>query len=179
MGFVRAHLSSLGLTKADLKTFRFRQDYVDTIGVHHLFWSQQVDGRQVFGNGLKVNVSKRGQVVSVQGSPISGSGPSPASAASAATRVTPSAARSDAARDVGSTVDHSARVATSRSGPSAQTVWSNNDYAKKVWFLTSERPTRRLVDVRPDRIRCGLPARHRRRHRTRPVPRVADPQRRG
>ena len=54
MNFVRLHLGALGLTRADLKTFRFRQDYVDAIGVHNLSWTQSVDGTTVFGNGLLV-----------------------------------------------------------------------------------------------------------------------------
>ena len=72
MGYVRSHLATLGLTSADLSTFRFRQDYVDTIGVHNLSWSQSVRGIPVFGNGLKVKVTSTGRVLSVQGSPVSG-----------------------------------------------------------------------------------------------------------
>ena len=40
MNYVRSHLATLGLTSADLATFRFHQDYVDAIGVHNLSWTQ-------------------------------------------------------------------------------------------------------------------------------------------
>ena len=44
-----------GLTNADIKTFRLRQDYVDIAGVHHLSWTQSKRGIQVFHNGLRAN----------------------------------------------------------------------------------------------------------------------------
>jgi extracellular elastinolytic metalloproteinase len=134
MSYVRSHAGALGLTAADLPTFRFRQDYVDTIGVHHLSWSQQAHGVSVFGNGLKVNVTRDGRIVSVQGSPVSGLA-GMATHASTAAELTAPTARRAAAEDVGAKTDSSARVATSRSGPSAETVWSNHDYATKVWFV--------------------------------------------
>jgi extracellular elastinolytic metalloproteinase len=134
--YVTRNHAILGLKKADLSTFRFRQDYRDTLGIHHLSWSQQVRGATVFGNGLKVNVTKRGQVVSVQGSPVAGLARLAAKAPSTTT-LSASGARSDAARDVHGTLDKGARVTLSRAGSSAQTVWSNHDYAKRVWFLTS------------------------------------------
>src|SRR5262249_31548834 len=45
-------------------------------------------------------------------------------------------ARTAAAHDVGAAPSRSA-VAASRTGRSAQTVWTNRDYAKRVWFLTA------------------------------------------
>ena len=72
LNYVRGHLGALGLTSADLSTLRFRQDYVDTIGVHNLSWTQSVDGATVFGNGLQVRVTRDGRVLAVQGSPVSG-----------------------------------------------------------------------------------------------------------
>ncbi len=71
LSYVRSHLSALGLRHADLKTLRFRQDYVDSIGVHNLSWTQQAAGRTVFGNGLIVRVTRDGRVLAVQGSPVS------------------------------------------------------------------------------------------------------------
>ncbi len=134
LGYVRSHLAELGLQQADLATFRFRKDYVDTIGVHHLMWSQSVRGIPVFGNGLKVNVTRHGQVVSVQGSPVSGLAHL-ASTASSTARLSPTAARSAAAHDVHGK-PAAARVTASRTGGRGQTVWSNHDYSSKVWFLT-------------------------------------------
>jgi hypothetical protein len=135
MDFVRSHRAALGLTKGDLGTFRFRHDYDDTAGIHHLSWTQQIGGLTVFGNGLKVNVTRHGQVVSVQGSPVAGLA-GLASQASTASVVTAPSARTRAARDVHGALLGRTDVTSSRSGSSAETIWSNHDYAKKVWFLT-------------------------------------------
>jgi hypothetical protein len=132
--YVRSHLSALGLHKGDLQTLRFRQDYVDALGVHNISWSQQVAGRTVFGNGLIVRVTRDGRVLAVQGSPVTHLARL-ASQAPSTGDVTASAARSDAARNIEATPAR-ATVAASRGGSSASTVWSNNDYAKRVWFLT-------------------------------------------
>ncbi len=72
MNYVRHHLGALGLSSADLSTFRFRDDYVDAAGVHNLSWTQSIRGATVFGNGLRIKVTRNGQVLSVQGSPVSG-----------------------------------------------------------------------------------------------------------
>ncbi|MDX6358047.1 MAG: extracellular elastinolytic metalloproteinase [Nocardioidaceae bacterium] len=135
MSFVRSHLSVLGLRSADLKTLRFRGDYVDTIGVHNLSWSQSVRGIPVFGNGLKVKVTRDGRVLSVQGSPVSGLARMTARAPSAL-RVSAASARTTAARNVGGSAAHVA-VASSRGGTAPSTSWANHDYAKRVWFLTA------------------------------------------
>ena len=135
MGYVRSHLADLGLRQADLSTFRLRKDYVDTLGVHHLMWSQAIRGIQVFGNGLKVNVTRHGQVVSVQGSPVSGLARL-ASAASTTPKLSPAAARTTAAHDVHGK-PATVRVTSSRTGSRAETVWANHDYSSKVWFLTA------------------------------------------
>ncbi len=135
MNYVRSHLQALGLTSADLSTFRFRQDYVDTIGVHNLSWSQSVQGVPVFGNGLKVKVTRDGRVLSVQGSPVSGltrmAAQAPASGA-----VSSASARTVAAGNVDGKVT-ATRVVSSHGGSAPSTVWANHDYSTKVWFLTS------------------------------------------
>ncbi len=135
MRFVRSHLSVLGLRSSDLTTLRFRQDYVDTIGVHNLSWSQSVRGIPVFGNGLRVKVTRDGRVLSVQGSPVSGLAKLAAKAPTA-TKLSAASARAAAARNVGGKVAH-VKVATSRGGTAPETVWANHDFAKKVWFLTA------------------------------------------
>jgi extracellular elastinolytic metalloproteinase len=134
--FVRTHLADLGLAKADLKTLRFRQDYVDPNGVHNLSWTQSIGGRTVFGNGLIVRVTRDGRVLAVQGSPVAGLAKLAAKAPQTM-HLSASQARSAAARNVGGTLA-SASVAFSRAGASATTVWSNQDYAKGVWFLTPQ-----------------------------------------
>jgi len=135
LGYVRSHLGSLGLKNGDLSTLRFRQDYVDSLGLHHLSWTQSVRGATVFGNGLKVAVSRQGQVLQVQGSPVSGL---TAMAAKAPTgSMSAPAAHARAATNVHGRVPSDVRVTSARGGSSARTTWSNADYAQKVWFLTS------------------------------------------
>ena len=134
--YVRSHLDALGLTQADLSTLRFRQDYVDVSGVHHLSWTQYAAGSTVFGNGLRVSVTRDGRVLAVQGSPVSGLAQLAASAPTA-TKVSATSARTTAARNVGGTTQK-ATVSSARTGTSGATVWSNHDYAKRVWFLTPQ-----------------------------------------
>jgi extracellular elastinolytic metalloproteinase len=132
--YVRAHLSALGLHKGDLKTLRFRQDYVDSIGVHNISWTQQAAGRTVFGNGLIVRVTRDGRVLAVQGSPVTRLAKL-AAAAPTASKVTASGARTMSARDVHGSL-YTSSVAASRGGASAQTRWSNGDFSQRVWFVT-------------------------------------------
>ena len=70
MGFVSRHLAAFGLTKADLRTFHLRQDYVDIAGTHHVSWTQSKRGVAVFHNGLRANVTEDGRLVSLTGSPV-------------------------------------------------------------------------------------------------------------
>ena len=70
IGFVRSNLAAFGLTRADLKTFRLRQDYVDIAGMHHISWTQSKHGVPVFHNGLRANVTSDGRLLNVTGSPV-------------------------------------------------------------------------------------------------------------
>jgi hypothetical protein len=133
MNYVRQHLGALGLSRADLKTFRFRQDYVDSAGVHNLAWTQSVRGATVMGNGLRIKVTRDGRVLSVQGSPISGLAGLATKAPTG--RMSATSARTTAAHNVDANAAR-ASVAASRAGTSARTVWSNHDFAQRVWFLT-------------------------------------------
>jgi len=69
--YVRHHHAALGLTNADMKTFRIRREYVDIKGVHHLYWIQRIGGQTVFGNGLTAAVTNDGHLLEVGGSPVS------------------------------------------------------------------------------------------------------------
>ena len=134
LGYVKAHPEIFKLSDADLGTLKLRKDYVDDLGTHHIFWTQVVDGVEVFGNGLKANVTKTGQLISVMGSPVSGLTTAAQSRSAAATpKVSAEGARSAAVKDVGG----SAKSATaSTSGVS--TKFSNGDTAKQVWFHTAD-----------------------------------------
>jgi extracellular elastinolytic metalloproteinase len=69
--YVSRHHAALGLTKADLKTFRLKRNYVDITGTHHLYWTQRIGGRTVISNGLTAAVNKHGHLLTVGGSPVS------------------------------------------------------------------------------------------------------------
>ncbi len=71
LGYVRQHLTALGLTGADLRTFHFHRDYVDIDGTHHLSWTQEVGGKKVFDAGLQAAVTRSGRLLVVFGSPVS------------------------------------------------------------------------------------------------------------
>jgi extracellular elastinolytic metalloproteinase len=132
MRFVKQHLAVLGLTRADLRTFTLRRDYVDIAGIHHLAWTQSVDAIPVFGNGLRANVTASGRLLSLQGSPVSGL-VGQAAMTDPTVRVSASRARALAASEVGG----KPAVARSSASKDGTTVaWSNFDYAKKVWFHT-------------------------------------------
>ncbi|MGI8702467.1 MAG: M36 family metallopeptidase [Nocardioidaceae bacterium] len=133
MDYVRAHLPALGLTSADLTTFRLRQDYVDIAGIHHVSWTQSVKGLPVFSNGLKANVTKNGELVSIQGAPVSGLA-AKASKIAVAPHLSAAEARAAAATDVNGTVSEASHVASSSS---TLTRWSNSDQAQLVWFMSA------------------------------------------
>jgi hypothetical protein len=126
--YLSANASTLGVSAADVKTLTLQRDYVDVAGIHHLSWTQSVRGIPVFGNGLKANVTKRGQLISLQGSPVAdlerkAAGVDLGAALSAAK------ARTMAAEDVGGRVSDARRTSTGRT-----TTWANHDRAKLVWF---------------------------------------------
>ena len=133
--YVRANAAGLGLSTADLKTLTLRKDYVDVAGIHHLSWTQSVNGIKVFGNGLKANVTKKGQLISIQGAPVPGLAKL---ARSVTTRpaVTASRARQAAATDVGGTAAKVTATTSTTKGSGARTVWANADQAQLVWFAT-------------------------------------------
>ncbi|MFG1816391.1 M36 family metallopeptidase [Kribbella sp. NPDC049174] len=134
LDYVKAHPEVFKLSEADLATLKLRKDYVDDLGTHHVFWTQVVDGIEVFGNGLKANVTKNGQLISVMGAPVAGlTSQAQARSAAAAPRLTAAAARSAAAEDIGGT----AKSATAKTA-GAETKFSNGDVVKQVWFHTAD-----------------------------------------
>jgi extracellular elastinolytic metalloproteinase len=132
LAYVKAHPEVFKLSESDLATLKLRKDYVDNLGTHHIFWAQVVDGIEVFGNGLKANVTKNGQLISIMGAPVAGL-TSQAEARSAAPKVSADKARTTAAEDIGGT----AKSATAKTTASS-IKWSNGDTAKQVWFHTAD-----------------------------------------
>ena len=134
LAYVKAHPEVFKLSDADLSTLKLRKDYVDDLGTHHVSWSQVVDGVEVFGNGLKANVTKNGQLISLMGSPVAGlASQAQAKSAAAAPKVTAPAARTAAIEDIGGT----AKSATAKT-TGVSTQFSNGDVAKQVWFHTAD-----------------------------------------
>ncbi|WP_344212256.1 M36 family metallopeptidase [Kribbella sancticallisti] len=131
LAYVKAHPEVFKLSTSDLGTLKLRKDYVDDLGTHHISWVQEVDGIEVFSNGLKANVTKTGQLISLQGAPISGLVPQ-AEARSAAPAVSADGARTAAIEDIGG---KAAAGKASKSG--VTTKWSNGDLAKQVYFHTA------------------------------------------
>jgi len=131
LDYVEANPGVFKLSESDLGTLKLRKDYVDDLGTHHISWVQVVDGIEVFGNGLKANVTKKGQLISLQGAPVAGL-VSQAKARSAKAALSAAGARSAAAEDIGGT----ARTATAKTS-GMTTKWANGDSAKQVWFHTA------------------------------------------
>ncbi len=117
LDYVRAHLAALGLQRSDLATFRLARDYVDIAGTHHLSWTQSKSGLTVFGNGLQAAVTRRGQLLMLGGSPISG-------------LTAPAATRSTAVRSAG------AALARARADVGESQAVGPQDGAKQVLFAT-------------------------------------------
>ena len=95
-----SHLSALGLHQGRPEDLPVPPGLRRPIGVHNLSWTQSVRGATVFGNGLKVRVTRDGRVLAVQGSPVSGLARL-AAAAPTATERRPPRPVPTAARNVG------------------------------------------------------------------------------
>ena len=70
LGYVGDNLAGFGLASEDLATFKFRDDYTDVAGIHHLSWSQTISGIPIFGYGLQASVNKKGRLLTIGGSPV-------------------------------------------------------------------------------------------------------------
>jgi hypothetical protein len=70
LDYVTSNAAALGLTTQGLQSLSLDRDYVSIDGTHHLSFVQKIGGIPVFDNGLKVNVTKNGQVINVVGSPL-------------------------------------------------------------------------------------------------------------
>ncbi len=144
VGYVRSNLAAFGLTKADLKTFRLRQDYVDVAGVHHISWTQAKHGVPVFHNGLRANVTSDGRLVNITGSPVHA-----IRVASAVPGITSDAAIS-AAR-----VDGGATVAAAQSSDSASLVLFPTGHGARLAWKTFTWPNTQQLNMSVVDARSG------------------------
>jgi extracellular elastinolytic metalloproteinase len=67
LDYLEAHRHAFGLTADDLDLLRFRRDYVDILGTHHLAWVQRRNGIKIFGAGLQASVASDGSLVEIAG----------------------------------------------------------------------------------------------------------------
>ncbi|MFD2079398.1 F5/8 type C domain-containing protein [Actinopolymorpha cephalotaxi] len=133
LSYVRAHLTGLGLSAADVDRLTLRQDYVDVGGTHHLSFVQSVGGVPVFGNGLKAHVARDGRLVSLDGSPVAG-----LPTGLPAPQLSADRARRAAVADVFATPKRA--TAKPGRGPARETVFSGGDRAQLVVFVTTAGP---------------------------------------
>ncbi len=113
LGFVRDHLDAFGLRTSDLATLVKAREVTDLNQITHVYWTQQIQGIPVFGNGLRAHVDRRGRLIAVQGAPVAGA--STQATRAAAPRITRAAAMKAAVGDVHGTA--------ARDGASATRVW--------------------------------------------------------
>lgn len=123
--YVNAHRAALGLTKSDVKSLRFRDDYRDVYGTHHLSWYQVYGSTPIWGYGLQAAVNPQGRLLTLGGSPVPLSAlPAPAAAKAlpnANAAVLASKRQSGEARVVGA-ADHARSVVFVR-GRSTYRAW--------------------------------------------------------
>jgi extracellular elastinolytic metalloproteinase len=146
LDYVRSHLAALGLTRSDMGTFHLRRDYVDIVGTHHLSWTQSANGIPVFDNGLQAAVTRKGRLLTLGGSPISGL-VAPAAAAS-----TVSSARSAIGKARADMGEHTA------AGPedkAAQVLFGSGPHVVQAWqtiTMSAVRPMLTVIDAADGRV---------------------------
>ncbi|MGH9797951.1 MAG: M36 family metallopeptidase, partial [Candidatus Polarisedimenticolia bacterium] len=70
-GFVRRYLPLWNLSAEDIAEFRYSRDYrTRHNGVSHLTLQQQVNGIDVFGAAIMINLDAQGRILNVSGEPI-------------------------------------------------------------------------------------------------------------
>lgn len=133
LGFVRANLGALGLAEADLGTLNQNREVTDLNGITHVYWTQEVDGVPVFGNGLRAHVDKTGRLIALQGAPVAGLAGKVAKAPDA--RLSSDAATEAAISD--------ARAASPdvRPGSTASRVWFLSTGGLRPGWLTYTQPS--------------------------------------
>src|SRR5262249_55535861 len=70
LDYVRSHQDVFNLSPADVNGLILSNKYQDIEGAFHLSFTQQVGGVRVFGQGLKAHVTKDGQLIQIDGSPV-------------------------------------------------------------------------------------------------------------
>jgi extracellular elastinolytic metalloproteinase len=116
--YVRAHAGDLGLTTDDLGSFDLARNYQDIAGIHHLYFTQRVDGTSAARNGLTASVDRAGHLLTLGGMPIS---------TTRAGALPPASAR---------TITTAAQALARTRGPVAAGADTGDDTARRVVFAT-------------------------------------------
>ena len=129
-----SHAAALGLAQSALASLQLRTDYVSIDGTHHVSLEQVINGLQVFGNGVKVNIAKDGSIINVVGSPLGTTAGLPA--------VSPGISAGEAVLTSRQGVGESTSpVSAKTAGDVAQTTtFANGDSAKLVYFQNVNGP---------------------------------------
>jgi extracellular elastinolytic metalloproteinase len=150
MRYVSAHRAALGLKSADLKTLHLRNHWVDVAGIHHLSWTQRINGVHVFGNGLKANVTRDGRLLSLGGSPVAQMRVSGGAAKAGSAVSSKALAIAAARRDVGE--------ASLKAGPqdvAKRVLFATTGGLRRAWetiTMSAARPMQTVVDAADGRI---------------------------
>lgn len=129
--YLAAHRQEFGLDAADLAGLTLRKDYVDIAGTHHLSFTQNVGGVEVFGSGVKAHITKAGRLISIDGAPQPGL---PTSVGTAT--IDAPAARKAAVRGVKRASSVAVRSATATSA-----TFADGGRVRQVVFSTASGPT--------------------------------------
>jgi extracellular elastinolytic metalloproteinase len=148
LAYVRSHPDVFRLSDQDLAGLRMTRDYLDVAGIHHVSWVQTAGGLELFGNGLKANVSRDGRLISVQGSPVSGltAPPAPKAARFGDGAAAVAAAKRDL-RDPG--------TATAQGDTAQQMLFQTASGTRRAWrtiTMGAERPAVHLLDAETGQV---------------------------
>ncbi|HEY7050336.1 MAG TPA: M36 family metallopeptidase [Jatrophihabitantaceae bacterium] len=146
LGYVRAHPDVFHLSGTDTANFLLARDYVDIAGIHHLSFTQEAGGLTLFGNGLKANVTKDGQLINITGSPL----PSLTAPAATASSITGSAAITVAKRDTGER-----NTAPAKGDTSEAVLFRTPGGTRRAWetvTMSAAQPTLDVVDAQSGRV---------------------------
>src|SRR4051794_10093776 len=63
LDYIRHHKKVFGADKGSIEGLELTKDYVSIDGTHHLFFEQTLDGVPVFANGIRANITQRGEII--------------------------------------------------------------------------------------------------------------------
>jgi extracellular elastinolytic metalloproteinase len=129
LDFLRANASVFGISSTDVDSLKLTKDYVSIDGTHHLFFEQTAaDGVPVFSNGIRANLTKKGEIINFTGSPVASLGGTVGKPGISATDAVV-AAKQDVAQAV-----VPARTLPGGDATTHETTYTDGDSASLVYF---------------------------------------------